>query len=135
MSIAGRCKLYGLFWWVAALILAARARPVFGPEGLWMEEALIALGAAVVVGWGKGTTVMRSAARKARSRIIRRGPTAPPWSVFSLGTIALIVFFMALGYAIRVAPYPEQYRIWVIGIVYPGVALALLIGSRPLLES
>ena len=135
MSIAGRCKLYGLVWWIAALILAARARPVFGPDGLWMEEALMALGAAVVLGWAKGTSVMRGAARKARSRIIRRGPTAPPWSIFEPQVILLIVFFMGLGFAIRAAPYPEQYRIWAVGILYPGVALALLIGSRPLLES
>lgn len=135
MSIAGRCRLYGLLWWIAALILAARARPVFGPDGLWMEDALIALGAAALLGWAKGTSVMRSAARKARSRIIRRGATAPPWTVFEPQVIALIAFFMALGFAIRLAPYPEQYRVWAIGIIYPAVALALFIGSRPLLES
>lgn len=134
MSIAGRCRLYGLVWWIAALILAARARPFFGPDGLWMEDALIALGAAVVIGVAKGGSVMRRAAGKARGRIIRRGATAPPWSVFEPQVIVLIGAMMALGVAIRLAPYPEQYRMWAVGILYPGVALALLIGSAPLLK-
>ncbi len=134
MSIAGRCRLYGLVWWIAALILAARARPFFGPDGLWMEDALIALGAAVVIGVAKGGSVMRRAAEKARGRIIRRGATAPPWSVFEPQVIALIGVMMALGFAIRLAPYPEQYRMWAVGVLYPGVALALLIGSAPLLR-
>lgn len=135
MSIAGRCRLYGVVWWIAAFILAARARPYFGPEALWMEDALIALGIAAVLGIAKGRSVMVRAARKARSRIIQRGPKAPPWSVFDVQVVGLIVFFVALGYAIRLAPYPEAYRMWAVGIVYPAVSLALFVGSRPLLES
>jgi len=135
MSIAGRCRLYGLVWWIAALILVARARPYYGPDGLWVEQALAALGAAAVLGTIKGRTVMNSAARSARSRIILRGAHAPPWSVFEPRILLMIVGFMGLGFAIRHAPYPEQYRMWAVGIVYPAVALALFIGSRPLLES
>lgn len=139
MSILGRCRLYGLLWWVAALILAARARPYFGEGagalGLSGQDAAIAGGAALIVGVGKGVSVMRRAAERARSRIMRRGATAPPWSIFEPGVVLLIVGMMGLGMAIRLAPYPEHYRPWVVGITYPAVALALLIGSAPLLKA
>lgn len=135
MSISGRCRLYGLMWWIAALILAARARPFFGPDGLWMDDALLALGIAAVIGLLKGASIMRAAARRARGRIIKRGATAPPWSIFEPQVVMLIGGMMALGFAIRLAPYPEQYRMWAVGILYPGVALALIVGSAPLLRS
>lgn len=134
MSISGRCRLYGLVWWIAALILAARARPFFGPDALWMDDALLALGIAAAVGLLKGGTIMQRAARRARGRIVRRGAQAPPWSIFEPQVVALVLGMMALGFAIRLAPYPEAYRMWAVGIVYPGVALALLLGSAPLLR-
>lgn len=118
-------------------MLAARARAYFQPDvdgALWGQDALMALGAAAVLGFVKGGTVMRSAAHRARTRIIRRGRTAPPWTVFEPAVLILIVGMMGLGFAIRLAPYPEVYRPWVVGVVYPAVALALIIGSRPLLD-
>lgn len=134
MSILGRSRLYGLLWWIAALTLSARARPYFGEGGLEGRDAWIALGAAAALGVIKGRSVMRDAAGRARSRILRRGPTAPPWSIFEPGIVLFVLAMMGLGFAIRAAPYPEAYRPWLVGVIYPAVALALVIGSLPLFE-
>lgn len=140
MSVDARCRIYGGLWVFAAALLAGRALVFYGVgEGVDVvlrgQAATVALAAAVAVGVLKGATVMRRAAWRARARIGAAGPRAGIGSVFPWSVMALLVGMMALGWVIRRAPYPDAWRAWLVGIVYPAVALALAIGAVPLLRA
>lgn len=140
MSVDARCRLYGGLWVFAAALLAGRALVYYGVgEGVDVvlrgREAAVALAVAVALGVLKGATVMRRAAWRARARIGAAGPRAGVWSVFPWSVLLLLGGMMALGWVIRRAPYPDEWRAWLVGIVYPAVAIALLIGAVPLLRA
>lgn len=143
-SVDARCRVVGGLWLLAAGILVWRVLPFLGvgaPVGgtvavpLVGGEVGVALAMAGAIGVGKGMTVMRRAAGRARGRIEAAGARAGLGSVFGWRVVVLIGGMMALGWVLRVAPYPEAWRAWVVGVVYPGVALALVIGAVPLVRS
>lgn len=138
MSVDGRCRVYGALWVFAAGVLAVRALPWLGlgdgaAVALHGGAVVVALVIALVIGLAKGLTVMRRAAVKARARIAAEGARASVLTVFRWPVLVLIGGMMALGFALRLAPYPEDWRAWVVGVLYPAVALALVLGAWPLL--
>lgn len=139
MSVDGRCRIYGGLWLLAAVVLVWRGLPYLGvgdgaPVALAGGEVAVALAIAAALGLAKGLTVMRRAARKARARIAVSGERGGLGTVFRGPVLLLIVGMMALGLTLRLAPYPDRWRAWVVGVVYPAVALALLLGAAPLLR-
>jgi hypothetical protein len=95
---------------------------------------LRALGFACVVGFLKGMTVLKKAARRNVLNLIEAGPEAPLRSVFPIRLVALVAFMMGLGFAIRLAPYDPVTKAWVIGILYPGIGFGLMIGGLEILR-
>jgi hypothetical protein len=49
--------------------------------------------------------------------------------VFSPFMILLVALMVALGLTLRFAPYDDTIRAWVVGILYPGIGIALMIGG------
>lgn len=140
MSVDARCRVYGALWLFAAVVLVWRGLPYLGVGdgarvALAGGEVVVALAAAAVLGVAKGLTVMRRAAHKARVRIATAGERGGLGTVFRGPVLLLIVGMMALGLTLRLAPYPDRWRAWVVGVVYPAVALALVLGSAPLLRA
>lgn len=135
MSISGRRFLVCLVWSAVGVMLILRGLPYAGfCEGVDVahlegSERWIAIGAAVLVGCGKGFTVLKKSARRIVGNIIQRGESAPPWSVFGLPMILLIGLMVGGGMALRLAPYDENLKAWIIAILYPGIGLALIIGG------
>jgi hypothetical protein len=104
-------------------------RSVPGVESLSGNQTWIALGCGVVLGVGKGFTALRKGARRAATQIVSRGENAPAWTVFSPFMILLVALMVALGLTLRFAPYDDTIRAWVVGILYPGIGIALMIGG------
>jgi hypothetical protein len=92
-------------------------------------QTWIALACGVVLGVGKGMTALRKGARRAATQIVARGEDAPAWTVFSPFMILLVGLMVGLGLTLRLAPYDATIKAWVIGILYPGIGVALLIGG------
>jgi hypothetical protein len=126
-------------WFAVGVMLIARALPYLGlrPSDpatrdftpLAGSEVWIALAAALVVGVAKGFTMLRKGARRAAKQIEDRGENAPVWSVFSPYMIVLVMMMIVAGLAIRGVPYDPTVKGWVVGVLYPGIGLALMIGG------
>lgn len=93
------------------------------------NDRWIALAFAVVLGLGKGFTALRKGARRAATQIVRRGERAPIWTVFSWFMVLLVAIMIGAGLALRLTPYDPVVKGWVIGILYPAIGLALIIGG------
>jgi hypothetical protein len=111
----------------AGLRDSGTAAPDFDP--LTGNERWIALAAALVLGLGKGFTALRKGARRAATQIERRGERAPVWTVFSPFMILLVGLMIGAGLALRLTPYDPNVKGWLIGILYPAIGLALIIGG------
>lgn len=135
MSIAGRKTVVTLTWAAVGLMLIWRGLPYAGfrevdglDAALSGSDRWIALGAALIVGIGKGMTALRKGARRAVTHIEMRAQ-APFWSVFSPVMILLVGAMVALGLTLRHAPYDAQIKAWVVGILYPAIGVALIVGG------
>ena len=135
MSVAGRRNVVFVVWAAVGLMLVWRGLPYAGfradPDvtGLQGGERWVALGAAAVVGAGKGFTMLRKGARRAVTQILGRGEDAPAWTVFSPLMILLVAIMVGFGLALRLTPYDASVKAWVVGILYPAIGLALFIGG------
>lgn len=135
MSQSGRRTVVCVVWVAVGLLLIWRGLPYAGfradPEvtALHGDQRWIALAAAVVVGVGKGFTMLRKGARRAAAQIVSRGEQAPAWSVFSPFMIVLVALMIGAGLALRKAPYDPDVKAWLVGILYPGIGMALIIGG------
>ncbi len=137
MNQQGRRRVVMVVWVAVGLLLIWRGLPYAGlRESAAVEQALtgssswIALGLGLVVGVGKGLTALRKGARRAARQIVDRGEQAPPWTVFSPTMILLVGLMVAAGLALRLSPYDPGIKAWVIGILYPGIGVALIIGGQ-----
>lgn len=135
MSISGRRTLVAVVWFLVGLLLIWRGLPYTGvttaPDivGLTGTDTWIALAIAVVVGIGKGMSALRKAGRRAATRIESMGERAPFWTVFSPVMYLLVLLMIGLGVALRLAPYDAGIKAWVVGILYPAVGVALILGG------
>ncbi|MCB9897332.1 MAG: hypothetical protein H6825_04955 [Planctomycetes bacterium] len=135
MSIAGRRNVVCIVWFAVGLMLIWRGlpytglRPTDGIVGLGGSNTWIALTIGVVVGFGKGFTMLRKGARRAARQIVDKGEQAPPWTVFSPFMIILVLAMIGAGIALRKAPYDDTIKAWVVGILYPGIGVALMLGG------
>lgn len=136
MSVNGRRNVVCVVWTLVGILLVWRGLPYVGlraePDvvGLVGASTWIALGIALVVGIGKGLTALRKGARRAASHIERQGENAPFWNVFSPVMYLLVAVMVAAGLALRLAPYDAGVKAWVVGILYPAVGVALVIGGQ-----
>ncbi|MHC4938387.1 MAG: hypothetical protein ACYTHK_05410 [Planctomycetota bacterium] len=136
MTVSKRRAVVSLVWTVVGLLLIWRGLPYVGLRddpavvGLAGAETWAALAVAVVIGIGKGMSALRKAAHRAVAHIARQGEQAAWWNVFSPFMYALVVIMVALGIGLREAPYDDHIKAWVIGILYPAVGVALVIGGQ-----
>jgi len=136
MSVNGRRNLVCLVWTLVGVMLVWRGLPYAGVrtspdvQGLTGSSSWIALGIAAVVGVGKGMTALRKGARRAATHIERQGAQAPFWNVFSPVMYLLVAVMIAAGMALRLAPYDAVVKAWAVGILYPAVGVALVIGGQ-----
>ncbi len=139
MTLTTRRRVYAGLWVFAAALLMVRAIPYLEElaRGRGVNSGPLALGisigTALVIGYVKGRFVLRKAARKAVARLAQQGDTAPLRTVFPTKLVVLVASMMALGLALRSAPYPEGVKYWLVGILYPGIGMALLWGAWELL--
>jgi hypothetical protein len=135
MSQSGRRLVVCILWVAVGVMLIWRGLPYTGfradpnVTGLHGDQRWIALLAGVVVGAGKGFTMLRKGARRAVRQIVDQGERAPVWTVFSPFMILLVALMVAAGLALRLAPYDPAVKAWVVGILYPGIGVALIIGG------
>ena len=135
MSKQGRRTVVMVVWVAVGLLLIWRGLPYTGfraePDvvALAGNARWIALAVAVVVGIGKGLTALRKGARRAATQIEAKGEQAPAWSVFSPFMIVLVGLMIALGLVLRTADYDATVKAWVVGILYPGIGVALILGG------
>ncbi len=135
MSQQGRRNLVAVVWIAVGAMLIWRGLPYAGliewegVQGLTGNNSWIALGIGVVVGIGKGFTALRKGARRAVRHIVRQGEEAPAWTVFSPSMILLVALMVGAGLAIRLSPYDPGIKAWLVGILYPGIGVALIIGG------
>lgn len=141
MSIQGRRAIVCVVWFAVGLLLIWRGLPyaglredaavaeTLGPHALSGSNSWIALGLGVVVGIGKGMSALKKGARRAVRHIVDQGETASPFTVFSLPMVLLVLLMVAAGLAIRLAPYDPGVKAWLVGILYPGIGIALIIGG------
>ncbi len=122
-------------WFAVGLMLIWRGLPylglrdVEGVTGLLPPNTWYALAAAVVLGIGKGMSALKKGARRAVTHIVKSGETAPFWSVFSPFMILLVGIMVGAGLALRLGLDDSAMKSWIIGILYPGVGVALMIGG------
>lgn len=135
MSIAARRCLVCVIWFAVGVMLIVRGLPYTGLidnaeiVGLTGNDTWIALAVAVVVGVGKGLTMLKKGARRAVTQIMAKGETAPPWTIFSPIMYLLVALMIGAGLALRNGDYDAGTKAWVVGILYPGIGLALMIGG------
>jgi len=135
MTVRSRRYVYAALWFSASIILLCRSLPFLGwvqdetVHPLQADDVYLALCAAVAIGWFKGVTILRRSADRALFRFTAAGDRAPFNTVFSVSIVALIAFMMGLGTIIRLAPYAAEVKAWVVGIIYPAVALGLFLGG------
>ncbi|MHC4954932.1 MAG: hypothetical protein ACYTGZ_13680 [Planctomycetota bacterium] len=136
MTVTGRRNIVSIVWTVVGVFLFWRGLPYAGllevPDvvGLTGSNTWIALVVAVVVGIGKGMSALRKGARRAVTHIVRQGDRGPWWNVFSPTMYVLVAIMVAAGIGLRTAPYDAAVKAWVIGILYPAVGVALVIGGQ-----
>ena len=135
MSQHGRRMLVCILWIGVGLMLIWRGLPYAGFRAdpaitaLHGNQRWIALLAGLVLGLGKGFTMLRKGARRAAAQIVSKGEHAPFWTILSPFMILLIAIMIGAGLALRLAPYDPGVKAWVIGILYPGIGVALIIGG------
>ena len=135
MSIAGRRNVVCVIWVLVGILLFWRGLPYAGlvedPEivGLSGSNTWIALAAAVVVGIGKGMSALKKAGRRAVTRMHAMGDQAPVWTIFGWTMYLLVGLMIGAGLLIRTADYDPNVKAWIVGILYPGIGVALLIGG------
>ena len=139
MSQQARRRLVCLVWFAVGVMLVWRGLPYMGLTAsdastrdftpLAGSQIWIALAAAVVLGLGKGFTALRKGARRAATQITNRGESAPFWTIFSPFMILLVLIMIGGGLILRLTPYDPDVKGWVIGILYPAIGLALMIGG------
>lgn len=135
MSIAGRRQVVMVVWVAVGVMLIWRGLPYTGLResadvvGLEGADRWIALAAGVIVGIGKGMSALKKGARRAVRNIVDAGEQAPPWTVFSLSMILLVGLMIGAGLALRHAPYDADVKAWIVGILYPGIGVALIMGG------
>jgi len=135
MSQQGRRWIVAVVWVAVGIMLIVRGLPYAGlrhsPDvvGLTGNDTWIALGLGLLVGLAKGFTLLRKGARRAVANIVQRGETAPAWTVFSLSMVLLVGLMIVFGLLLRRAPYDPQVKAWLVGILYPGIGIALIIGG------
>lgn len=136
MTVNGRRNIVCLVWSLVGLLLIWRGLPYAGlradPDivGLAGSSTWIALAIALVVGVGKGMSALRKGARRAVTHIEAQGEIAPFWNVFSPIMYLLVAIMIAAGVGLRLAPYDPATKAWIVGILYPAVGVALLIGGQ-----
>jgi len=134
-SIATRRLAVCVVWIAVGLLLIWRGLPYAGlrerPDvtGLAGADTWIALGLGLLVGIGKGLTALKKGARRAARHIVDQGERAPLWTVFGLKMIGLVAVMIAAGVTLRLAPYDPGIKAWVVGILYPGIGVALILGG------
>ena len=135
MSITARRWLVCVIWFAVGVMLIVRGLPYTGlteqPDivGLTGNDSWIALAVAAVVGVGKGLTMLKKGARRAVTQIMAKGESAPPWTIFSPIMYLLVALMIGAGLALRHGDYDAGTKAWVVGILYPGIGLALMIGG------
>jgi hypothetical protein len=135
MSQQGRRTVVMVVWVAVGVLLIWRGLPYTGlrdkPDvvGLAGSQSWIALAIGVVVGIGKGMSALKKGARRAARQIVDKGEQAPAWTVFSPTMILLVALMVGAGLALRFAPYDPTIKAWVVGILYPGIGVALIIGG------
>jgi len=139
MSQQARRMVVCVVWVAVGVMLIVRALPYLGFTAsdpvtrdftpLAGSQVWIALAVALVLGLAKGFTLLRKGARRAAKQIVARGETAPFWTVFSPYMIVLVLLMVGAGLAIRLSPYDPTIKGWVVGALYPGIGLALMIGG------
>ncbi len=100
---------------------------VVGLEGANSWGALVAAGG---VGVAKGFTALRKAGRRAVTHLIAMGEDAPFWTLFAPRMLPLVGLMIGLGLVLRLAPYNPMTKAWIVGILYPAIGVALLIGGQ-----
>jgi hypothetical protein len=135
MSQQGRRRVVAVVWIGAGIFLFIRGMPY---NGLWHStevvslsgnDTWIALGIGLLVGLAKGFTLLKKGARRAVTNIVKRGEYAPWWTVFAPSMILLVGLMIVFGVALRKAPYDDTVKAWLVGSLYPGIGLALVIGG------
>jgi len=139
MSQQGRRFLVCVVWFAVGVMLIVRGLPYAGvtPSDISTRDftplsghnVWIALGLAVVLGIGKGFTALKKGARRAATQIAARGERAPFWTILSPFMILLIAIMIGGGLALRKIHYDPTVKGWIIGVLYPAVGLALMIGG------
>ncbi len=135
LTLGARRAVVAVIWVAVGLLLFVRGLPYAGliddPDivGLSGSQTWIALAAGVLVGVAKGFTALRKGARRAVRHLVNSGERAPIWSVFSLGMILLVGLMVGAGLTLRLAPYDPEIKAWIVGILYPGIGVALVIGG------
>jgi hypothetical protein len=135
MTVAGRRNVVFVVWAAVGVMLIWRGLPYAGlrevPDVIGLEgsDRWIALGAALLVGVGKGFTALKKGARRAVTHIYSQGEQAPAWGVFSPVMIGLVAIMVAFGLTLRLSPYDADIKAWVVGILYPAIGVALFIGG------
>lgn len=141
MSIQGRRAIVCVVWIAVGLLLIWRGLPyaglrddadvaaALGEHVLSGNDRWIALGLGILVGIGKGMSALKKGARRAVRHIVDKGETASPFTVFSPSMVLLVLLMVAAGLAIRLAPYDPAIKAWLVGILYPGIGVALIIGG------
>jgi len=136
MTVNGRRNVVCFVWTSVGLMLLWRGLPYAGLRedadivGLSGTSTWIALGVALVVGIAKGMTALRKGARRAATHIVGQGEHAPWWNVFSPLMYLLVAIMVAAGMALRLAPYDARAKAWVVGILYPAIGIALVLGGQ-----
>ena len=135
MSQQGRRRVVAVVWMAVGLMLIVRGLPYAGllhfgdTVGLTGNDTWIALGLGIVVGIAKGCTLLRKGARRAVRNIVDAGESAPAWTVFNAYMIVLVLVMIGAGLVLRLAHYDAHVKAWVVGILYPGIGIALIIGG------
>jgi hypothetical protein len=135
MTISGRRKVIGLLWAAVGLLLVWRGLPYTGlravpaVRGLAGSSRWLALALGALLGVAKGLTALRRSARSVVHGITARGEEAPAWSVLSPFMVLLIATMVGLGLMLRLAPYDPLVKAWAVGVLYPAIGTALILGG------
>lgn len=134
MTRTGRLRLLAGVWAGAGVLLVLRGMPYLGlvagdVPSIPSSQRMAAAFAAVVVALVHGFAPLRKAGLRARARILADPAEAPARTVFPPSSLALVLGMVALGAVLRLAPYPDPLKAWVVGVLYPGIGASLWIGA------